>query len=79
MPALLLSMGQASPLPLATGARHPAGCPSRAAAPQCKAERLDREGTLDRLATTVEGVYVPQFYESPAGCACCWQALLWRR
>ena len=34
---------------------------------QCRAERLDREGTLLRLATTVEGVYVPQFYESPAG------------
>lgn len=27
---------------------------------RCRAERLDRDGTLYRLATTVEGVYVPQ-------------------
>ena len=27
---------------------------------RCKAERLDREATLLRLATSVEGVYVPQ-------------------
>ncbi len=35
---------------------------------QCRAEGLDREAVLFRLATTVEGVYVPQFYDSPAGC-----------
>lgn len=34
---------------------------------QCREEGLDREGVLYRLATTVEGVYVPQFYDSPAG------------
>lgn len=33
----------------------------------CRAEGLDRETTLFRLATTVEGVYVPQFYDSPPG------------
>ncbi len=35
---------------------------------QCRAEGLDREATLFRLATTVEGVYVPQFYDAPGGC-----------
>lgn len=34
---------------------------------RCKAEGLDREGVLFQLATTVEGVYVPQFYDSPGG------------
>ena len=29
--------------------------------------QLDRETTLFKLATEVEGVYVPQFYDSPAG------------
>jgi hypothetical protein len=28
----------------------------------CRAERLDREATLFRLATTVDGVYVPQVW-----------------
>jgi hypothetical protein len=31
----------------------------------CRAEGLSRDATLMRLATTVEGVYVPQFYEAP--------------
>ena len=31
----------------------------------CRAEGLDRAGVLLRLATSVEGVYVPQFYEAP--------------
>jgi hypothetical protein len=35
----------------------------------CRADRLDREGTLLRLASTVDGVYVPQFYEAPEVCA----------
>jgi radical SAM superfamily enzyme YgiQ (UPF0313 family) len=35
---------------------------------QCRLEGLDREGTLFRLATTVDGVYVPQFYDPPKGC-----------
>ncbi|KAI3428063.1 hypothetical protein D9Q98_006447 [Chlorella vulgaris] len=34
---------------------------------QCRADKLDRESTLHRLATSVEGVYVPQFYDAPAG------------
>ncbi|GAB4820873.1 hypothetical protein N2152v2_007919 [Parachlorella kessleri] len=34
---------------------------------QCRAEGLDREAVLFRLATSVEGVYVPQFYEAPRG------------
>ena len=34
---------------------------------RCRAEALDRDATLLRLATTVEGVYVPQFYEAPNG------------
>jgi hypothetical protein len=47
---------------------------------QCKADRLDRVETLFRLATSVEGVYVPQFYQSIEGqcqrrpghrCCCC--------
>eukprot|EP00884_Botryococcus_braunii_P013746 jgi/Botrbrau1/22372/Bobra.0002s0049.1 len=33
----------------------------------CKAEGLDREETLYRLASSVRGVYVPQFYGAPAG------------
>eukprot|EP00898_Chlorokybus_atmophyticus_P001515 jgi/Chlat1/2364/Chrsp17S02639 len=33
----------------------------------CKAKGLSRIETLYRLATTVKGVYVPQFYEAPAG------------
>ena len=37
---------------------------------QCRLEGLDRVGALHRLATTVEGVYVPQFYDPPKGCAC---------
>lgn len=35
---------------------------------QCRAEALDRESTLFRLATTVDGIYVPQFYDAPGGC-----------
>lgn len=35
---------------------------------RCRADRLDREATLHRLATEVEGVYVPQFYQPPDGC-----------
>lgn len=35
---------------------------------RCKAEGLDRETTLFRLATEVKGVYVPQFYQ-PLGAA----------
>lgn len=39
---------------------------------QCRAERLDREATLFRLAIRVEGVYVPQFYDAPQGwVGCC--------
>ncbi|KAL4447381.1 hypothetical protein ABPG77_007414 [Micractinium sp. CCAP 211/92] len=34
---------------------------------RCRADRLDREATLHRLATEVEGVYVPQFYLPPDG------------
>jgi hypothetical protein len=34
---------------------------------QCKAEGLDRVETLFRLATSVDGVYVPQFYQSIEG------------
>ena len=34
---------------------------------QCRAEGLDRDATLYRLATSVEGVYVPQFYDAPGG------------
>lgn len=34
---------------------------------QCRAEGLDRDATLYRLATSVDGVYVPQFYEAPDG------------
>ncbi len=37
---------------------------------QCKQEQLDRDATLFRLATTVKGVYVPQFYERYEGCVC---------
>lgn len=33
----------------------------------CREESLDRDSTLFRLSTTVEGVYVPQFYASPEG------------
>ncbi|GLC42030.1 hypothetical protein PLESTB_001060800 [Pleodorina starrii] len=33
----------------------------------CAAEGLDRRSTLLRLAVSVEGVYVPQFYEAPEG------------
>ncbi len=33
----------------------------------CKAARLSRVETLFRLATQVEGVYVPQFYQAPEG------------
>lgn len=33
----------------------------------CKAEGLDREATLYRLASTVQGVYVPQFYDALDG------------
>ncbi len=31
----------------------------------CRAERLDRRATLLRLAASVPGVYVPQFYAAP--------------
>ncbi|GIL66252.1 hypothetical protein Vafri_19868 [Volvox africanus] len=34
---------------------------------RCIADGLDRRSTLLRLATQVEGVYVPQFYEAPRG------------
>lgn len=34
---------------------------------RCRADGLDRESTLHRLATEVEGVYVPQFYQAPDG------------
>jgi hypothetical protein len=34
---------------------------------RCKAEGLDREATLFTLATTVEGIYVPMFYERLEG------------
>ncbi|CAG9463997.1 unnamed protein product [Pedinophyceae sp. YPF-701] len=34
---------------------------------QCKRERLSRSDTLLRLATTVAGVYVPQFYQKMQG------------
>lgn len=45
-----------------------AGCtPACRCLRQCRAEGLDRESTLFRLATTVEGVYVPQFYDAPGG------------
>ena len=43
----------------------------------CRAERLDREATLFRLATSVEGVYVPQFYQAPEGCACAAACCRW--
>ncbi|KAG2437314.1 hypothetical protein HXX76_005971 [Chlamydomonas incerta] len=33
----------------------------------CVADGLDRRSSLLRLATQVEGVYVPQFYEAPPG------------
>jgi len=33
----------------------------------CKADGLDRVETLFRLCTTVRGVYVPMFYDSPPG------------
>lgn len=33
----------------------------------CRAQQLDREETLFQLATTVDGVYVPQFYDAPEG------------
>lgn len=32
-----------------------------------QAERLSRDATLLRLATSVQGVYVPQFYEQLEG------------
>lgn len=32
-----------------------------------RAQKLDRDTTLYNLATEVEGVYVPQFYDSPPG------------
>lgn len=34
---------------------------------RCKREKLNREETLYQLATTVEGVYAPRFYDSPPG------------
>lgn len=34
---------------------------------KCKKQGFDRETTLFKLATTVEGVYVPQFYDAPSG------------
>lgn len=34
---------------------------------QCRSEGLNRDATLFRLATCVEGVYVPQFYDSLEG------------
>ena len=34
---------------------------------RCREQQLDRETTLFKLATEVEGVYVPQFYDAPAG------------
>lgn len=34
---------------------------------RCKARGLDREETLYALATEVEGIYVPRFYEAPGG------------
>ena len=34
---------------------------------RCRGEGLDREATLFALATTVPGVYVPQFYDAPEG------------
>lgn len=34
---------------------------------ECKALGLSRDATLFRLATTVPGVYVPQFYDAPNG------------
>lgn len=37
------------------------------APPPTQAERLSRDATLLRLATSVEGVYVPQFYQQLEG------------
>mmetsp|Transcript_11804 Transcript_11804/g.28601 ORF Transcript_11804/g.28601 Transcript_11804/m.28601 type:complete len:1155 (-) Transcript_11804:126-3590(-) len=34
---------------------------------RCKREKLNREETLFRLATEVDGVYAPRFYDSPPG------------
>lgn len=34
---------------------------------RCRAAGLDRDSTLFSLATQVEGVYVPQFYDAPGG------------
>ena len=34
---------------------------------KCKKERCNREETLFRLATEVEGIYAPRFYDAPPG------------
>jgi radical SAM superfamily enzyme YgiQ (UPF0313 family) len=34
---------------------------------KCKRERCNREETLFRLATEVEGIYAPRFYDAPPG------------
>eukprot|EP00959_Pyramimonas_sp_CCMP1952_P034148 715731-Pyramimonas_sp.AAC.1 len=45
---------------------HPGRSPSECTT-KCKEEKLSRVETLFRLCTSVEGVYVPMFYDSPPG------------